>query len=203
MKEFDIVFIDDNFSETSPLVQYLEVSFPNADVHHVFTDPEKGVKYVLENLDKRMIVFMDWNYSGNTKKGIVHLREIRKRTSLLYVVMMSANQIKQNSGVQNSDLVEMMNEDSFYYFDSSMEDNAYAVKLVHKIISKWNSRFDCVLEQWLIHHPEDRNKVVMRQNGKEYTWEEILHNVRTQTSMGRDFERRANQATIYRYKDYE
>ena len=83
MKEFDIVFIDDNFSETSPLVQYLELSFPNADVHHVFTDPEKGVKYVLENLDKRMIVFMDWNYSGNTKKGIFHLREIRKRTSLL------------------------------------------------------------------------------------------------------------------------
>ena len=43
----------------------------------------------------------------------------------------------------------------------------------------------------------------MRQNGKEYTWESILKEVRMQTEIGRDFERRANQSTIYRYKEHE
>ena len=102
MKDFTIVFIDDNFSETSPLVQTLDVVFPEADVQHIYQDPEEGVQFVLNNLDKRMIVFMDWNYKGTTKKGIAHLRTIREKTSLLYVIMMSANQIKQNSEVQNS-----------------------------------------------------------------------------------------------------
>ena len=136
-------------------------------------------------------------------KGIAHLRTIREKTSLLYVIMMSANQIKQNSEVQNSDIVEMMNEENFYYFDSSINDNKDAVELVRTIIGKWESRFDCVLEQWLIRHPEDKQKIVMRQNGKEYTWESILKEVRMQTEIGRDFERRANQSTIYRYKEHE
>ena len=203
MKDFIIVFIDDNFSETSPLVQTLSVMFPEADVSHIYQDPDEGVRFVLDNLDKRMIVFMDWNYSGTTTKGISHLRTIRKRTSLLYVIMMSANQIKQNSGVENSDLVEMMNEENFYYFDSSINDNKDAAEIVKNIIGKWESKFDCVLEQWLIRHPEDKQKVVMRQDGKDYNWESILREVRMQTEVGRDFERRANQSTIYRYKDHE
>lgn len=203
MKEFIIVFIDDNFSETSPLVQTLEVMFPEADVHHVYQDPEEGVQFVLNNLDKRMIVFMDWNYRGSTTKGISHLRTIRERTSLLYVVMMSANQITQNSGVKNSDLIEMMNEENFYYFDSSIGDNKDAAEIVKTIVGKWESKFDCVLEQWLIRHPEDKTKIVMRQDGKDYNWESILREVRMQTEVGRDFERRANQSTIYRYKDHE
>ena len=203
MKDFLIVFIDDNFSETSSLVQTLDVRFPEADVMHVYQNPDEGVQFVLNNLDKRMIVFMDWNYRGTAKKGITHLRTIRENTSLLYVIMMSANQITQNAGVQNADIVEMMNEENFYYFDSSTGDNKDAVDLVRTIIGKWESRFDCVLEQWLIRHPEDKQKIVMRQNGREFTWETILKEIRMQTEIGRDFERRANQSTIYRYKEHE
>lgn len=75
--------------------------------------------------------------------------------------------------------------------------------MVRTIIGKWESRFDCVLEQWLIRHPEDKQKIVMRQNGREFTWETILKEIRMQTEIGRDFERRANQSTIYRYKEHE
>ena len=96
MSEFSIIFIDDNFNAMSTLVQTMSVEFPQADVSRIFNDPDKGVQYVLDNLDKQMIVFVDWNYKGTTKKGLSVLRSIRERTSLLYVVMMSANQIIQN-----------------------------------------------------------------------------------------------------------
>lgn len=203
MNKFLIVFIDDNFSETSPLVQTLDVVFPEADVHNIFQNPDEGVEFVLNNLEKRMIVFIDWNYSGTSKKGISLLKTIRKKTSLLYVIMMSANQVRLNSQMQNADIVEMMNEENFYYFDSSTKDNSDAVELVQTIIDKWESRFDCVLEQWLIRHPDDKYKVVMRQEGTDYTWDDILKEVRMQTKIGRDFERKANQSTIYRYINYE
>lgn len=200
MKEFTIVFIDDNFSETSSLVQTMSVEFPHADVMNIFNNPDEGVQFVLDNLDKQMIVFIDWNYKGTTKKGISILRAIRKQTSLLYVVMMSANQMVQNSQVLNSDVVEMMNEENFYFFDSSTKDDADAVTLVNTIIGKWESKFDCVLEQWLLRHPEDKDKVVARQGNAEYTWSDILKEVRMQTEFGRDFERKANQSSIHRYQ---
>ncbi len=202
MSEFSIIFIDDNFNAMSTLVQTMSVEFPQADVSRIFNDPDKGVQYVLDNLDKQMIVFVDWNYKGTTKKGLSVLRSIRERTSLLYVVMMSANQIIQN-GVQNSEVIEMMNEDNFYFYDSSTKDDADAVTLVKTILGKWESNFDCVLEQWLLRHPEDNGKVIISQRGVDYTWSDILKEVRMQTQFGRDFERRANQSTIHRYKDMQ
>ncbi len=198
MSDFSIIFIDDNFNEMSTLVQTMSVEFPHADVSHVFKDPEKGVEYVLGNLDKPMVVFVDWNYEGTTKKGLSVLRSIREKTSLLYVIMMSANKIIKNK-IQDSDIIEMMNAESFYFFDSS-NDDADAVVLVKKVLRKMESKFDCVLEQWLIRHPEDKSKVVIRQNGFNYTWDDVLREVRMQTEFGMDFERKANQSTIYRYK---
>lgn len=49
MRDFSIIFIDDNFNEMSPLVQTMSVEFPQADVCHIFNDPEKGVEYILGN----------------------------------------------------------------------------------------------------------------------------------------------------------
>lgn len=198
MSNFSIIFIDDNFNEMSPLVQTMSVEFPQADVSHVFNDPQKGVEYVLGNLDKQMIVFVDWNYKGTTKKGLSILRSIREKTSLLYVIMMSANKIIQN-GIKDTEIIEMMNAENFYFYDSSA-DNSDAVALVKTIFGKMKSKFDCVLEQWLIRHPEDKNKVVIRQNGVNYTWNDVLREVRMQTEFGMDFERKANQTSIYRYK---
>lgn len=198
MSNFSIIFIDDNFNEMSPLVQTMSVEFPQADVSHVFNDPQKGVEYVLGNLDKQMIVFVDWNYKGTTKKGLSILRSIREKTSLLYVIMMSANKIIHN-GIKDTEIIEMMNAENFYFYDSSA-DNSDAVALVKTILGKMKSKFDCVLEQWLIRHPEDKNKVVIRQNGVNYTWNDVLREVRMQTEFGMDFERKANQTSIYRYK---
>lgn len=198
MSDFSIIFIDDNFNEMSPLVQTMSVEFPHADVSNVFNDPEKGVKYVLGNLDKPMVVFVDWNYEGTTKKGLSVLRSIREKTSLLYVIMMSANKIIKNN-IQDSDIIEMMNAENFYFYDSS-NDDADAVILVKNILRRMESKFDCVLEQWLIRHPDDKSKVVIRQNGLNYTWNDVLREVRMQTEFGMDFERKANQSTIYRYK---
>ena len=68
--DFKIVFIDDNLKETEPLVQDIRKHYKDADYKHVFTEPDKGLQYVLDNLDNKMIVFIDWNFSSHKKKGI-------------------------------------------------------------------------------------------------------------------------------------
>lgn len=195
--DFKIVFIDDNLSEEEPLVQNIRKHYKDADYKHLFQDPDKGLEYVLANLNSKMIVFIDWNFSGYRKKGIDILKEIRKRTSLLYIVMMSANQLRTDIPLDS--IIEMMNEENFFYLDRSNDDFNSVTAIIDKIRANWNTKFDCVLEQWLIRHPEDNNKEAYSEasTGKTYTWADILSELRLQSSIGKSFEQKLNEYYIY------
>lgn len=195
--DFKIVFIDDNLSEEEPFVQNIRRHYKDADYKHVFQNPDKGLEYVLDNLNNKMIVFIDWNFSGYRKKGIDLLKEIRKKTSLLYIVMMSANQLR--SDIPLDSIVEMMNEENFYYLDRSNDDFESVTAIIDKIRTNWSTKFDCILEQWLIRHPEDNGREAFSEasTGKTYTWAEILVQLRLQTTIGKSFEQMLNEYYIY------
>lgn len=195
--DFKTVIIDDNMSEKEPFVQNIRMHYKDADYNHVFQNPDKGLEYVLENLNSKMIVFIDWNFSGHHKKGIDLLKEIRKKTSLLYVVMMSANQLRTDIPLDS--IIEMMNEENFFYLDRSNDDFDKVVSIIDKIRSQWATKFDCVLEQWLTRHPEDNGKEAFCEasSGKAYTWGNILVELRQQTAVGKSFEKMLNEYYIY------
>ena len=50
--DFKIVFIDDNMSEKEPFVQNIRKHYKDADCNHVFQNPDKGLEFVLENLNQ-------------------------------------------------------------------------------------------------------------------------------------------------------
>ena len=129
--DFKIVFIDDNLSEEEPFVQNIRKHYKDADYKHIFQNPDKGLEYVLDNLNNKMIVFIDWNFSGHRKKGIDLLKEIRKKTSLLYIVMMSANQL--GTDIPLDSIIEMMNEENFFYLDRSNDDFNSVTAIIDKI----------------------------------------------------------------------
>ena len=195
--DFKIVIIDDNMSEKEPFVQNIRKHYQDADCNHVFQNPDKGLEYVLKNLDSKMIVFIDWNFSGHHKKGIDLLKEIRKKTSLLYIVIMSANQLRSDIPLES--IVEMMNEENFFYLDRSNGDFDSVISIINKVSSQWSTKFDCVLEQWLIRHPEDNNKEAFSEvsTGKTFTWSDILGELRQQTRTGKDFGQKLNEYYIY------
>ncbi|QUB76690.1 MULTISPECIES: hypothetical protein [Prevotella] len=195
--DFKIVFIDDNLTETEPLVQNIRKNYKGADYNNIFKNPDEGLAYVLSNLDNKMIVFIDWNFSGNKKRGIDLLKEIRKKTSLLYIVMMSANQLPTDMPLDS--IIEMMNEDNFFYLDRSNNDFLVVKSIIDKIQANWETKFDCILEQWLIRHPEDNNKEAFTEaaTGKVYTWTDILSELRRQTAIGKSFEQKLNEFYIY------
>ena len=195
---FKVVFIDDNLKKglKEPFVLSINKLRPQIEAS-VFEDPAKGLQYVLDNMNSRMIVFLDCRFDGHGLQGINLLRQIREKTSLLYIVMMSANNISQIAGI---DLVEMINQDFIWFLDRSNSTVHDACALIDSISVLWDSRFDCVLEQWLIRHQEDKDKVVYTQNNKAYTWDHLLNEVRLQTEVGKDFERIMNQYCISKFK---
>jgi hypothetical protein len=192
---FKIVVIDDNMSIKEPFIQNIRKKYSDADCNNVFKNPDDGLKFVLENLNSKMIVFIDWNFDGHSKKGIDLLKEIRKKTSLLYIVMMSANQLRD---IPLDSIIEMMNEENFFYLDRSNDDFDSVNSIIDKIRTRWSTKFDCVLEQWLIRHPEDNCKEAYSEasTGKTYTWTDILFELRQQTSVGKSFEKKLNEYYI-------
>lgn len=195
---FNVVFIDDNMKKglKEPFVLSIMKLRPQIEAS-VFVDPEEGLKFVLDNMNSRMIVFVDCRFDGYGLQGINLLKQIREKTSLLYIVMMSANNLSQIASV---DLVEMINQDFIWFLDRNNSTFHDACALIDTIATLWDSRFDCVLEQWLIRHQEDKDKVVFNQNNNAYTWEQLLSEVRLQTEVGKDFERIMNQYSIAKFK---
>lgn len=195
---FKVVFIDDNLKKglREPFVNSIKKLRPEIEPS-VFINPEAGLSFVLENLNSRMIVFVDCRFDGYGLQGINLLKQIREKTSLLYIVMMSANNLSQIAGV---DVVEMINQDYIWFLDRNNSTVQDACKLIDDISALWDSRFDCVLEHWLIRHQEDKDKVVYNKNNKVYTWGQLLDEVRKQTEVGKDFERVMNQYCISKFK---
>lgn len=195
--DFKIVIISDNLTEKDPFVQYIRMHYEEADNNHVFQDPDKGLEYVLDNLNNKMIVFIDWFFSGHHKNGIDLLKEIRKKTSLLYIVMMSTNLLRTE--ISQDSIIELINEDNIFYINRSNGDFESVVAIIDKIRSQWSTKFDYILEQWLIRHPEDNSKEAFSEasTGKTYTWEDILVELRKQTQVGKSFEQKLNEYYIY------
>ena len=70
--------------------------------------------------------------------------------------------------------------------------------MIEKIRKLWTTRFDCVLEEWIIRHPEDADKYAYREvGGKSYKWSEMLVELRHQTAIGKIFEGMVNDYYIY------
>lgn len=197
---FKVVFIDDNFSEHEPLVQAVRKNYPSADYKHIFKNPKEGLEFVLSNLDSKMIVFIDWNFDTYREKGIDLLKAIRQKTSLLYIVMMSAN--KLGSDIPLEEVIYMMNEENFFYLDKNAGVFETSKIIIDKICSHWKKDFDCILEQWLVKHPEDNYKEAYSEisTGKKYTWFDILKELRLQSPVGKDFENKLNEYYIYQLK---
>ena len=145
----------------------------------------------------KMLVFIDWNFSGHHKKGIDLLKEIRKKTSLLYIVIMSANQLRTDIPLDS--IIEMMNEENFFYLDRSNDDFESVISIIDRVRSQWSTKFDCVLEQWLLRHPEDNDREAFSEvsTGTTFTWADILVELRQQTPIGKSFEQKLNEYYIY------
>ena len=193
---FKLVFIDDNMKDgvSDAFVRAIGKKIPEAVVS-VFTNPDDGLKFIMDNMNSQLIAFVDCKFDGYIRQGIDILKKIHKKTSLLYIVMMSANNLKQ---IEGADIVSMINEDFIWFYDRNNGSVEDACSLIQHITQYWSSRFDCVLERWLLRHPEDLQKIAFTQvSGESYTWEQILSELRLQTEVGRLFEQMINEFYIY------
>lgn len=189
--DFEIVVIDDNMAEKDPFVRTLQKTFKNSSIS-VYTKAEEGAKYVIENCNKKIIVFLDCGFTEGIQ-GIDALKKIREKTSLVYIVMMSAIPVNQ---LTIDEIDWMINHRGVFFIDN--KDTDKAILFVNRITNLMQTKIDCVLEQWVLDHPEesqDRSFVVV--GDKSYTLKDMLHEIRSQSEFGRDLENKLLNLTIH------
>lgn len=184
---FKVVVIHDGLvPKIDPLLLELMNNFGEDAVIHL-ENSNQGLEYVLNNLNQKMIVLLDINFSQGELSGVQVFEGIRKRTALVYVIMITARLLSE---INHNDLVLMINHDALAI--ENVFNYPQIVELVKAASHKIEARVDSALEQWIAMHPEeDKNKpYITTRDGKTYTLGEILEEIRLQTPYGQEVERK-------------
>lgn len=195
--KFHIIIVDDTMGKMDPFIINMEINYATDAVITYFDNVEAAMTFVDNHMSERMIIFMDCKF-GSVWQGIDAVIAIRKKTALIYVVMMSANPMNQ---LKSDDLIKLINTENIFFIKNTDEDGAK--ENIEKIRSIWKSRFDCILERWLIRHPEIADKEAYSTVEKKYTWKDILSELRMQTPAGKAMEQMVNQFYLYKYAEQE
>lgn len=171
-----IVLIDDDVKSDQPLVGYLKKEYPIDNIF-LFQNPADGVKFIEENLEKKIIVLLDIMFYGKPL-GFEVFNQIIDKSSLVCFIVMSGN-IEKSS---YSDLVSLINGHAWYIVqrDKPAKDILSLVKQAENHLSM---RIDSAIEEWVLRqNPENMQKnFIKSRNGKSYTLLDILHSIRTGT----------------------
>ena len=191
--KFHIIIVDDTMGENDPFVVNLKLDYSDIAEVTYFEQVEPAMTFVNEHMSERMIIFMDCKF-GSVWQGVDAVLNLRKKTVLIYVIMISANPVDQLTA---KDLTALINTENIFFVKNNDEDSAH--EKIEQIRFLWKSRFDCILEEWLVRHPEDNGKEAFSEatTGKSYTWDDILKELRLQTPVGKSFEQKLNEYYIY------
>jgi hypothetical protein len=164
----------------------LRLTFKEAEIV-LKTNAQDGLMYVLNNLNSKMIVLLDYDLGANAPNGTEIFTKIREKTSLLYVIIITAKLIDD---IPNKELVTYINRDALAIIDKtvSLEDK---MNFVRNAVHALAVRVDCVLEQWIYNHSEDEQNApyLTTTSGEKYTLKDILQQIRQQTEFGKKIER--------------
>lgn len=185
MSKLKIVIIDDNFQETDPLKVSLEIQIPEADII-LRKKASEGLSYILENLSSKMIVLLDYDLGQGEENGTDILLKIREKTSLIYIIMITA---KLLDTIPNKDLMTYVNKGALAVIDKTVSLQE-KIELIKNAIHKLDTRVDSVLEQWILNHTYDeRETPYLKTSTETYTLNDVLKEIRTQTPLGQKLER--------------
>ena len=189
-KEFYIIIVDDNMKPTDAFIMWMKKKVLNAEVVS-FRTVEEALSFIFEHLEEKMIIFLDCKFNMGLQ-GVDGLMKIREKTSLVSVVMMSANSLNQ---MENLELEAMINSDKLYFIKNG--DLKKAEKHVAEIQKKWVSELDCVLEQWVKNHnSEVRRKPYMVTSEGVLSLNDVLVRIRMRTSLGLKLEKQILQVAV-------
>ncbi len=183
MKKMDVevVYIDDVLRpEKNAFLDDLEGTI---SVAKQFDNPSKGLAYIKENIDKNIIVILDWRFTNSSQQGSDILNGIHEMSTLVPVIVFTG---------ANIDVVaasKMFKGQAFSCLskDASTQEITDAIEDAYQRIQ---NDIRSVMEKWILNQSvEKRNVPYMSYGNKTYTMNDLLVSIRKQDEIGKELTR--------------
>jgi len=183
MKPIQIIIIDDDPEmETRPLYEELVETYGKTSVIWK-EDAVAGLHYIQNNLTKRTVVILDYDFGSKKENGLKVFNMIQKESRLLYIILNTAKSIADIPAHElksfiNNHLMALVDKTDGY--EKTLEEVGNAIQFL-------NSRLDCILEEWILRHEFfTREKPYLKdKTGKTYSLNYILEEIRKDSQFGR------------------
>jgi DNA-binding NtrC family response regulator len=183
-----IVIIDDNIPHNDPLIIKLEKKYFKENVH-LFSNSQDGLNYLLNNLERRMVLLLDIRFPANEKNGHAIFKELREKTELIPVVIWTANQCSE------SELIDFLKQHAFSFVK---QESSYSeiIAEIDKAVLASSTNIDVALEKWLEQQDNKESIMLVTKSGKTYTVNQLITEIRSQTEEGKKMVDNLNKLTI-------
>jgi DNA-binding NtrC family response regulator len=183
-KKPKILIIDDNRDESEPLVAELKHNYDYDDVK-VEQDPAKALEYISKHFSSKMIVILDIKFPPSAPNGHKVLDEIRQFSSLIPVIIWSA------VDETREEFADFINNHAFAFI-SRPRNYGQVIEKLQEAEAWLEFQVAAALEDWISLHPEEKKKkpYIIAKDGKSYTLNDILREIRNRTPQGIDFEKK-------------
>ena len=168
-----IVYIDDD--EKMQEDAFLDDINDQVNEILYFEKPNEGLAYVKENIDKNIVVLLDWKFSSSTLQGDDVLRDISEVSVLVPVIVFTG------ASIDASEANKMFKGHAF---------SSDTVTFVNSISSAYDGiqhDIRSVMEKWILKQDEEKRSIpYMRSGDKVYTLNDILASIRRQDELGKE-----------------
>lgn len=173
-----IVYIDDDDKmKNDALFDDIEDSVNEIQY---FTKPSTGLRFINDNIDKNVIVLLDWKFNNSKTQGDKLLEQIGDMSVLVPVIVFTG------ASINATEAGKMFNGNAFSCVpkDASIQELETAIKNAY---NRLQNDIRSVMEKWILKQDEKKREMpYMRQGGKEYTLNDILHSIRKQDEFGQE-----------------
>ena len=192
MKTNLIVIDDDSEFKREPFFVEVAEAFPGM-VIFFFENPKEAIPCINNKLEaaEKVIVLLDLGFANDTLQGTEILRIIRQKSYLIPVIILTAadDDLKVAEELVNYKATAFMRK-TFSLLDK--------ISILRSIVDYLNLDLPSAIDEWIETNPNERRKIqyIATSNGKSYTLNEILNEIRRETSIGKDFANKLIKLTV-------
>lgn len=152
------------------------------DVNEIlyFERSSEGLSYINENIDKNIIVILDWKFNSSLQQGDDVLKDIDGISVLVPVIIFTG------ASIDATETNKMFRDNAF----SCVPKDASTTTLINAIRSAYDriqNDIRYIMEKWILKQSEDkRNRPYMKSGDRVYTLNDILTSIRKQDEFGKE-----------------
>ncbi len=188
----NLLIIDDNFDADDPAVKMTTIKFP--DIKPLIYKTGKEFFETVEReptLLFQSIIILDLSFGSGQMQGIDILKEIRKKSKLVPVIVFTGAD-------EPAQLIpDFINLDTNAYITKTAS-SAEFVERVRQCVEMLKNNVAAALCEWLEAHPDSEKDTpfIYNVDGKNYSLKQIYEELKQNTNVGKQFYNRILRLTV-------